>query len=406
MPPKALVQLPFGPTLPVGSAEELVRWARPRLGLFGITRLADVTGLDHLGVPVAVCCRPNGRALSVSQGKGLTRAAAFAGALMESIETWHAETPALPELEAAPAEVAGDPRFLDLATLTPPRGSRLRPDLPIPWLPGRDLASGREVMVPAELVELDTTRPPSRGRGCFTLTTSGLASGRTPADAALHGLLELVERDAVTLWSLRDPFARAASRVDLDGLRASELCALLDRLRAADMLVAVWDATSDLGIPTYFCHLMADRPGPHDPGGWEFGSACRIDPEAAILAAILEAIQARLTQITGSRDDIGRARYAPIDPARLARQRGLLRRKGRRPVAAPPWDPTLAPRDQLARLLERLAERGLSSPVLVDLSRAEIGVPVVKLVLPLLEDGLELEGWVPGPRARALGARP
>jgi len=53
-----------------------------------------------------------------------------------------------------------------------------------------------------------------------------------------------------------------------------------------------------------------------------------------------------------------------------------------------------------------VAERGLSSPVLVDLSRAEIGVPVVKLVLPLLEDGLELEGWVPGPRARALGARP
>ncbi|BCX16481.1 MAG: hypothetical protein KatS3mg117_0163 [Geminicoccaceae bacterium] len=401
-----MVQLPFGPTLPVGSPEELVRWARPRLGLFGITRLADVTGLDHLGVPVAVCCRPNGRALSVSQGKGLTRAAAFAGALMESIETWHAETPALPEIVATPASVAANPGFLDLATVSPPRGSRLRPDLPIPWLPGRDLASGREVMVPAELVELDTTRPRTEGRGSFTLTTSGLASGRTPADAALHGLLELIDRDAVTLWGLRDPFARAATRVDLSSLRHPELRALLDRLRAAGMLVAVWDATSDLGVPTYLCHLMADRPAAHDPGGWEFGSACRIDPEAAILAAVLEAIQARLTQITGSRDDIGRARYAPIDPARLARHRELLRRPGRRPVTAPPWDPALPPADHLARLLDRLAERGLPSPVLVDLSRVEIGVPVVKLVLPALEDGLEIEGWVPGARARALGARP
>jgi ribosomal protein S12 methylthiotransferase accessory factor len=401
-----MVWLPRGPVLPPGPAEELVRWSRSRLGLFGITRLADVTGLDHLGVPVAVCCRPNGRGLSVSQGKGLTRAEAFAGALMESIETWHAETPALPELEAAPADVAGDPRFLDLATLTPPRGSRLRPDLAIPWLPGRELASGREVMVPAELVELDTTPRPRAGRGCFTTTTSGLASGRTPADAVLHGLLELIERDAVSLWSLRDPLVRAATRLDLGTVRRAELRGLLAHLRAAGMLVAVWEASSDLGVPTFFCHLMAERPGPHDPGGWEFGSACRIDPEAAVLAAVLESIQARLTQITGTRDDIGRARYAPIDPARLARHRVLLRRPGCRPLPVPPWDPDLPAREQLVRLLARLAERGLPSPVLVDLSRVEIGVPVVKLVLPLLEDGLELEGWVPGARARALGARP
>jgi ribosomal protein S12 methylthiotransferase accessory factor len=401
-----LVFLPDGPVLPTGSAEELVRWLRPRFGLFGITRLADVTGLDRLGVPVAVCCRPNGRGLSVSQGKGLTRAQAGAGALMESIETWHAETPALAEIRASPRAVAGDPGFLDLTRLSPPRGSRLRPDLSIPWLPGRDLASGSEVLVPAELVELDTTRPPSDGRGCFTLTTSGLASGRSPAEAALHALLELVERDALTLWSLRDPCERAASRIDLSTLRRTELVELLERLRAAGMLVAAWDVTSDLGVPTVLCHLMADRPGPHDPGGWEFGSACRADPEAALLAALLEAVQARLTQITGSRDDIGRDRYAAIDPLRLARHRSVLRRSGGRPLPPPAWEADLPARAQLARLLERLAGRGLGSPVLVDLSRPEIGVPVVKLVLPDLEDGFELEGWVPGRRARALGARP
>ncbi len=392
--------------MPVGSAEDLVRWLRPRLGLFGITRLADVTGLDHLGVPVAVCCRPNGRALSVSQGKGLGRAQARAGALMESIETWHAETPGLAKLRVAPVRATGDPGFLDLSTLRPPRGSRLRPDLPIPWVPGRDLATGRTVMVPAELVELDTTAPKAEGRGCFTLTTSGLASGRTPAEAALHALLELVERDAVTLWGLHDPFERAATRIDLATVRRPELRDLLARLRDAEMLVAAWDVTSDLGVPVCLCHLMADRPRAHEPGGWEFGSACRADPENALLAALLEAVQARLTQITGSRDDIGRDRYAAIDPARLARHRELLRRPGASRLPAPPWDPSLPAVHQVGRLLDRLARHGIGGPVVVDLSRPEIGVPVVKLVLPGLEDGLELEGWVPGPRARALGARP
>ncbi len=386
----------------MGSAEELVRFLRPAFGLFGITRLADVTGLDHLGVPVAVCCRPNARALAVSQGKGLTRARAFAGALVESIETWHAERPALPERRAAPAAVAGDPRFLDLGWLRPPRGSRLRPDLPIPWVPGRELGSGREILVPAELVELDTTPRADPGRGCFTRSTSGLAASRTPAEAALHALFELVERDAVTLWSLRDPLARALTRLDLAGVWHPALAELLERLRAAGMLVAAWDVSSELGVPVCFCHLLAEEPGPHDPGGWEFGSACRADPEEALLAALLEAIQARLTQITGSRDDIGRERYQPIDPATLTRHRALLRRPGRRPLPKPAWDPRLPASDQLARLVDRLAEHGLAKPVLVDLSRPEIGIPVVKLLVPGLEDGFELEGWIPGPRARAL----
>jgi ribosomal protein S12 methylthiotransferase accessory factor len=398
--------LPPGPALPAGPAEALVRWLRPRLGLFGITRVADVTGLDHLGVPVALACRPNGRALSVSQGKGLTRAEAVAGALMESIETWHAERPGLPELWASAAELAPDPRRLDPARLPLPRGSRYREDRAIPWLPGRDLASGRELLVPAELVELDTCRPPEPGRGCFTLTTSGLASGRTPADAALHALLELVERDAVTLWGLRDPLAKATSRLDLATVRRPELRRLLATLAAAGMLLGAWDASSDLGVPTVLCHLMPARPGVHDLPFWEFGSACRPDPEAALLAAVLEAVQARLTQITGARDDIGRERYAPVAPERLERHRALLRREGGRPLPEPPWPPDLPAAAHLDHLVERLGAAGLPTVALVDLARAEIGVPVVKLLVPGLEDGLELDGWRPGRRARALGAAP
>jgi len=51
----------------------------------GITRVANVTGLDHVGIPVVMACRPNARGLAVSQGKGLTLDAAKASAVMESI---------------------------------------------------------------------------------------------------------------------------------------------------------------------------------------------------------------------------------------------------------------------------------------------------------------------------------
>ena len=64
---------------------ETCRIVEPHRKTFGITRVADVTGLDRIGVPVAMAVRPNARSLSVSQGKGVDRDAARASALMESI---------------------------------------------------------------------------------------------------------------------------------------------------------------------------------------------------------------------------------------------------------------------------------------------------------------------------------
>jgi len=56
----------------------------------GITRLGNITGLDRIGIPVAVAVRPNSRSVSVSQGKGLELAQAMASALMEACEGFHA----------------------------------------------------------------------------------------------------------------------------------------------------------------------------------------------------------------------------------------------------------------------------------------------------------------------------
>src|SRR3546814_6175780 len=61
---------------------------KPRIG---ITRVANLTGLDRLGIPVVSVCRPHARSLALSHGKGLDLASAIASGLMESAEIWHAE---------------------------------------------------------------------------------------------------------------------------------------------------------------------------------------------------------------------------------------------------------------------------------------------------------------------------
>jgi ribosomal protein S12 methylthiotransferase accessory factor len=64
----------------VAPHETLAR-LRPLLAGMGITRVADITGLDRIGIPVFVACRPNSRSLAVSQGKGLDADAARVSAI-------------------------------------------------------------------------------------------------------------------------------------------------------------------------------------------------------------------------------------------------------------------------------------------------------------------------------------
>src|SRR5258707_13775109 len=71
--------------------DETLARVRPHMARMGITRLGNITGLDRIGIPVAIAVRPNSRSVSVSQGKGLDLPQAMASALMEAAEGFHAE---------------------------------------------------------------------------------------------------------------------------------------------------------------------------------------------------------------------------------------------------------------------------------------------------------------------------
>ena len=80
----------------VVSPRETLARVQPYLAPMGITRVANVTGLDTIGIPVVMAYRPNARSLAVSQGKGLDLDAARASAVMESVEGYHSENVELP----------------------------------------------------------------------------------------------------------------------------------------------------------------------------------------------------------------------------------------------------------------------------------------------------------------------
>jgi ribosomal protein S12 methylthiotransferase accessory factor len=343
----------------------------------GVTRLADVTGLDTLGIPVVSAIRPDGRSLSTSQGKGATRDAAIASALMESIECWHAERVALPRVRGTWARLrargAVDPR-----TLPRPRG-RLDPDARWAWVPAWDLARGRRALVPVDAVTLDCRfeTPPA-----LDVSSNGLASGNHLLEAIAHGLCEVIERDAEARWRR----ARGRRRVDLATVDDPVARDLIDRCARAGAAAGVWDLTSDIGVPVYGCALVAD---PDQPAwralGVYWGFGCHLDPSIALVRALTEAAQTRATYVAGSRDDFFPFDYARATDERLARavwhdlhdRRGPwldLRRVPRR--ATPTFE------GDLEVLIGALDRAGARSVLVADLTREELGVPVVKVIVP------------------------
>jgi ribosomal protein S12 methylthiotransferase accessory factor len=370
----------------------------------GVTRVAVITGLDVIGIPVVMVCRPNSRSLSVAQGKGVDLAAAKASGIMEALEAWHAENVLLPLRLGTYRELRDVARVVDVKQLPRLPSSRFEPDLPIPWVEGTDVFSAERVWVPFECVHLDFRVPGPAGAGCFLHTSTGLAAGNHLLEAVSHSLCEVVERDAIALWGDRTAADQASRRIALDTVADPTCRRLLDAYDAAVVGVAVSDLTTDVGLPV-FSALVVDRSTDllrRFPAALGFG--CHPDRAVALSRALTEAAQTRLTVISGSRDDIPPDRYRQARDAReiAAHVRHLDEHPGRAFT-----DVANVPRPSIdadvTHELDRLWAVGVRQAILVDLTRPEVRVPVLRMVVPGLEGFTTREaGAVPGERRRAV----
>ncbi|MFJ6792999.1 YcaO-like family protein [Streptomyces sp. NPDC091268] len=353
---------------PPEATREMVGRAAAKVG---VTRVADITRLDSIGIPTYQAVRPLSKTVAVSQGKGLTPELARLSAVMESVETWHVEQPMAPAMTAAPRELSAQLPYT-VHALAPATPSLLHDRLPLDWVAARSLVDGSRTFVPLDVVRLTLEEHTDWYPPVFFESTNGLAGGNTRVEAALHALCEVIERDAMTAAVAGG--GEMGVRVDprtSGSAAAEELCALIER---AEVTLEVRHVPSPTGLPCFMswvaCH---DYPAPM------FGFGCHLSPGIALTRAVSEAAQARLAYISGARDDL-RDDFAAADVGRLDGPRSDPGAAIGDLVAEPPRHDSLT--GDLAYVVRQATAAFSHPPVLVDLTRDEIGVPVVKVVAP------------------------
>ena len=368
------------------SPEETLESVRRFFPVMGITRVADITGLDVIGLPVVTVCRPNSRSVTVSLGKGLDVAAARASGVMECIEAFMAERITLPLLLGSFNDLQSSHPLVDVDLLPRTTESLYHPDLPILWIEGQELFTGTPRWVPYEMVHTAYTLPRPTGTGAFVATSNGLASGNHLLEAISHAICETVERDAATLHGVRAPAETALRRIDPRTVADPGCGEALDRLDRAGLSVTIWDITTDIGIPAFRCRIAERRRPPVRTAYGAEGMGCHPDRNVALLRALTEAAQDRLGFISGARDepsgwDRAQRREPEPPPGQAA---DLLGEAARDFAAVPAFDSDSLDAD-VAWELTALRFAGISEVVAVDLTREEFGIPVVRVIVPGLE---------------------
>ncbi|MER6141313.1 YcaO-like family protein [Streptomyces sparsogenes] len=345
---------------------------------FGITRVADVTGLDTLGVPVMMAVRPAARTLTVSQGKGASPLLARVSAVMESVELWHAEyaCPA-PELKHTPACELALP--YDVRDLQQHHGSLLSERTPLDWVAGVDAVSGAGTLVPQAYVRVDYQVSQAWQPPLLHGSTNGLAGGNSYGEAVTHALYEVIERDCTAaVGSLPVSERRHVDPSSVD----DPMCAVvLDRIRDAGAWVEIVEVPNRWGLPCFVTYVWSE-----DFPALAVGSGVHASPAVALSRAVTESAQSRLTAITGSRDDLAAALFTNGPSA-----------VGPPPVTEGeivPWKDVSGRAREFAEdteearwLAEAVQELTGCPPVVVDLS-TESTFSVVKVVAA----GLEFDG--------------
>jgi len=348
----------------------------------GITRLADVTRLDVVGIPTWQAVRPAAIVLSVSQGKGRSHLDAKISAAMEAIEhaSWERfqPVPRWSNIAAFQCESVVNP--LELADFI--HGS-ISPRAELPWCSTRDLVSGREIWVPHDITCVQRGGTYHKGPKHAFATTNGLASGSSIVEATLHALLEVIERDA---HACADYFMEHEGlprpQMDVESFEQPGVLDLVKMVRAANLEVLVFSNDNEAEISCYSVYLVDKAV----MGLTNVGHGAHLDPNIAVTRAIIEAAQGRITMISGTREDNSRADYRFLHEvgAVLAERAMFESSLSSRPLPAPNKATEIKSSldEALEYIVARLQQLGHQSVLQIDMTSPQVGIPVAKVLVP------------------------
>lgn len=391
----------FEGTHRIQSPEQTWKQIAPLAPLIGVTRVANITGLDKIGIPVTISIRPGAYTLSTSSGKGLSLLAAQVSGLMESLEIFCAETASPAVLSFSYNELIKKHKAPSLTHLSYRPHSLFHPDLPEKWVLAWDLFGQEELAVPQQSITQDyrTRKHENFEFFSFRVDTNGLASGCHFLEAVASGIYELIERDAVSCHlALKEHSHQPLKRIRLDTIRFQSVLETLQKIERAGVQAILYDCTVDTEVPVFKASIY-EKQVRHSTGVCE-GYGAHLDPEVAMIRALTEAVQGRAIVISGSRDDIFMSQYDAMkknDTAEVIQTIESNLASIDASSYASSASATLE--EDIHILMGKLRNAGLSQLLVYDLSQENLKMSVVRVIIPGLE-GYYSRNFAPGLRVK------
>jgi ribosomal protein S12 methylthiotransferase accessory factor len=268
-------------------------------------------------------------------------------------------------------------KTLDPQELILPQFGNYNTDDDLYWIWGYDLVKQESILVPG----CSVYHPFNVDEGfLFGTNTNGLASGNTMEEAVFHGLTELIERDA---WSITR-FTRELSDAILveDKPENQFLIDLIEKFDSADIQVVAKDISSDIGVPVIAAFAQDLI---HESMMPIAGFGAHLDPKVALARALLELTTTRVLLI----QKFGIEGMRKTVPSYLQDENGYedprfyaYEQRNLSELEVPYSQDVL---EDIKAVVAKLKARGLQKIIAVDLTRPEIGIPVVRMIVPGLE---------------------
>jgi ribosomal protein S12 methylthiotransferase accessory factor len=374
----------FGCTHRAIAPEDTIKNVESKLRTAGVTRVAEITHLDRIGIPVYSAIRPDAAegAVSIYAGKGATKPQAKASAMMESFERYSAELNDEHRQNFVCGVFEGSldeyisPNSLILPNLLfDPETSEME------WVRSTNLKDDNVVLVPANAVyhpyiTENTVK-------IFQSNTNGLASGNKLEEAVFHGMMEVVERDA---WSIFESKRKQKPEISCENTENEIIKNILSMFKEAGINVRLVDLTADVKITTVAA--VSDDTILKDPALLTLGVGTHLDPEIAVIRALTEVAQSRATQIHGTREDTVRAVFMrKAGYQRMKRINSHWFGESERSIDLNELknDSGRSFKDDIETSKKLLSKCGFEDILYVDLTRPEIEIPVVRVLIPGME---------------------
>ena len=397
----------------------------------GVTRISDITYMDKLYIPNFSAVLPDTEdSIWVYSGKGITKQHAKVSALMESIERYcslpstysksfihgtHVELSKIYKKVLHPNEVVEpvEPIYKDKESI-------------IDYVLGFDLLKNEEVLVPAQVVfSKYSAKSPSINVFPYS-HTNGLASGNVLEEAICHGLCEVIERDAISIadlcsssipYSILENITKSLKNANYGSylinqipedvfvddstiypdVNISEIVKefepikfLVRKFTDVGIPLLIKDITQkDIGIPTFVASSIEWIT--NDYGYFAKGYGTHPDSRIALIRAITELSQTRAVNIHGARDDLKKIQYRDNDEIYKRKWQFITssstNTNNNKNIAFSKIKTYIKKDilDDIKLILNKLKKAGLKRAIVVDLTNPNVGIPVVRIIVPGLE---------------------